>query len=291
MERASSAMMPDGKRLHLHHGPIDLIISAYGPEGEVDAAYTAAFRRFETVLEELADELSLLREEVTERRLGVNGEIARTMELAVKPYYKYRVTPMAAVAGAVAQHVLEAMTSASYLTRAYVNNGGDIAIHLTGDESFVVAAPSGKVTVKAEDHVGGIATSGWRGRSFSLGIADAVTVLAATASEADVIATLIANAVDLPYSPKIMRRPASDLAPDSDLKDRLVTVSVDALEEEEVLEALGNGVVAVQRLLRERQFEAVSLMLNSEVISLKCSPHLPDETDVAIDIAQIGYGN
>ena len=52
----------------------------------------------------------------------------------------------------------------------------------------------------------GIATSGWRGRSFSLGIADAVTVLAATAAEADAAATVIANAVDLPGHPAIDTR-------------------------------------------------------------------------------------
>ena len=66
----------------------------------------------------------------------------------------------------------------------------------------------------------GVATSGWRGRSFSLGIADAVTVLAATAAAADAAATIIANAVDLPGHPAIARRPASELEDDSDLGDR-----------------------------------------------------------------------
>ena len=63
----------------------------------------------------------------------------------------------------------------------------------------------------------GIATSGWRGRSFSLGIADAVTVLADRAAAADAAATIIANAVDLPGHPAIVRVPACELAPDSDL--------------------------------------------------------------------------
>ena len=77
--------------------------------------------------------------------------------------------------------------------------------------------------------VRGIATSGWRGRSFSLGIADAVTVLADRAAMADAAATIIANAVDLPGHPGVVRVPARDLAPDSDLGDRLVTQGVGEL--------------------------------------------------------------
>src|SRR5690606_41231750 len=71
-----------------------------------------------------------------------------------------------------------------------------------------------RIRIRAEDEVRGVATSGWRGRSFSLGIADAVTVLARTGAEADAAATLIANAVDLPGHPAIKRRPARELAPE-----------------------------------------------------------------------------
>jgi uncharacterized protein len=63
--------------------------------------------------------------------------------------------------------------------------------------------------------VRGIATSGWRGRSFSRGIADSVTVLAKTAAMADAAATVIANAVNVVH-PGIVRRPACDIRDDSD---------------------------------------------------------------------------
>ena len=235
---ATAHMLPDGKRLHLNHGPIDLIVEANGRKNEIRAAYKAATQRFETILEELVIELDFLREEVTFGGIDPPGEIARTMTRAVRPHWAHRVTPMAAVAGSVADCILNAMTSSADLRRAYVNNGGDIAIHLTNDETFEIAALSGMIAVTAEDKVRGIATSGWRGRSFSLGIADAVTVLAESASTADVVATLIANAVDLPLSSKIKRRPANELAPDSDLRDRLVTVDVSPLTKDEVLEAL-----------------------------------------------------
>jgi uncharacterized protein len=278
MERPIAALLPDGKRLHLQHGPIDLIVEANGSVEHVNAAYGAAISRFETVLEELAEELDVLRLDVTSHGLGLQGEIARTMERAVMPHWKRQVTPMAAVAGSVADHILEAMLESAPLTRAYVNNGGDIALHLSEDETFTVAAPSGEILITADDKVGGIATSGWRGRSYSLGIADAVTVLAERASYADTAATLIANAVDLPFSPKVMRQAARELSPDSDLRDRLVTVAVDELTADEVFEALGNGIVCMQALLKERQLVAVSLMLSNEVISLKCAqPVVEDE--------------
>ncbi len=283
MDTPVAALLPDGKRLHLQHGPIDLIILAEGTTAHVNSAYGAAISRFETVLEELADELDLLRQNVPQFGHGLKGDIARTMERAVMPHWKRQITPMAAVAGAVAEHVLDAMTEAAELTRAYVNNGGDIALHLAPEQSFTVGSPSGDILISSDDNVHGIATSGWRGRSYSLGIADAVTVLAEKASFADAAATLIANAVDLPFSPKIARQPASLLSPDSDLKDRLVTVAVDDLTADEIFEALGNGVVTMQSLLKERQLVAVSLMLSNEVISLKCALPVAEDEDLDED--------
>ncbi len=288
---ATVHILPDGKRLHLNHGPIDLIIEAEGAANQVQRAYAAAEDRFETVLQEIVSELSILCEEITSTGNEVQGEIARTMTRAVQPHWKRRVTPMAAVAGSVAEHILNAMTETADLKRAYVNNGGDIAIHLVGNEVFEIASPSGKISIAAEDRVRGIATSGWRGRSFSLGIADAVTVLAPTASVADVVATLIANAVDLPFSPKIRRQPANEIAPDSDLKDRLVTVGVETLTNEEILEALGNGVIGMEALLFEQPFDAVSLMLDTEVISLKCTNGIAEQDDDKFESAQAGHWN
>src|SRR5258708_38651246 len=132
---------------------------------------------------------------------------------------------MAAVAGAVAEEILGVMLREARLTRAYVNNGGDIALHLADGEHFTVGlaerpdAPGLMRTmiIHADDPARGVATSGRHGRSFSLGIADAVTVLARTASQAHAAATIMANAVDLPGHPGIPRRPPRDLQPDSDL--------------------------------------------------------------------------
>eukprot|EP01035_Chromulina_nebulosa_P003783 gene3783-5175_t len=118
-------------RLHLHHGPIDLICRAWGAPDEVEAAYAQASRAFAPVLGRLCEELKLLRTLLPAPR--PLGPVARAMHDACLPHPG--LTPMAAVAGAVADHVLAAMCAGRRLTRAFVNNGGDIALHLAPGQS------------------------------------------------------------------------------------------------------------------------------------------------------------
>jgi uncharacterized protein len=268
------ALLPDGKRLHLQDGPIDLVIEAKGREGDVRAAYEAAARRFTGLLDELCEELVELRRAADPLRCPLKGVVARRMHAAVAPFAAEEfITPMAAVAGSVAEEILGAMLAVAALDRAYVNNGGDIALHLAGDERFTIGLMDRPdrlgvmrtIDIEADDPVRGIATSGRHGRSFSLGIADAVTVLARTASQADAAATIIANAVDLPGHPAIVRCPANELQPDSDLGARLVTRDVGALGESEIDEALRAGVGRAQQLLATGLIEGAALRLLGEM--------------------------
>ena len=57
-----AAMLADGRRLHLQHGPIDLIIEAYGEGVEVATAYEQAISSFKYILSDLVGELDLLRQ-------------------------------------------------------------------------------------------------------------------------------------------------------------------------------------------------------------------------------------
>jgi len=264
------AWLAGGKRLHLNHGPIDLIIEAFGREPERRAAYEAAIARFGTILHELVAELPELRRPAgTEPRLFASPT-ANRMERAVQRYYPEFITPMAAVAGAVADEIMAVMTAAAALDKAYVNDGGDIAIHLAGEKSIAAAiAGTGhgfadRLTIRADDPVRGIATSGWRGRSFSLGIADAVTVLAADAAGADAAATMIANAVDLPGHPAIARQPANEMQPDTDLGPRLVTVGVGRLSPDEIAPALDSGAVVAETCLARGLVAGAALFLAGE---------------------------
>ena len=266
--------LSDGKRLHLQDGPIDLIVEARGREANLRAAYDAAVGRFTGLLDELCDELPALRKPADPLRSALQGTVARRMHAAVAPFAAdHFITPMAAVAGSVAEEILGAMLRAAPLSRAYVNNGGDVALHLADGEQFTVGLMDRPdrfglmrtMVIDAGDPSRGVATSGRHGRSFSLGIADAVSVLARTAAQADAAATIIANAVDLPGHPNIIRCPANELQPDSDLGARLVTRDVGPLADFEVASALDAGVEKSCALLAAGLIDAVALVLQGEV--------------------------
>jgi ApbE superfamily uncharacterized protein (UPF0280 family) len=274
---APSVQALTGDRLHLQHGPIDVVLRAWGASSAVADAYEAVTARFRTILGELVAELPELRKPMDERP-RVEGPVARRMAAACRPYRIF-VTPMAAVAGAVADELLEAMTEAAPLDKAFVNDGGDIAVHLTEGETLAIAvaadfargsipAVNGAVMLRAEDGIGGLATSGRQGRSFSLGIADSVTVLARDAASADVAATLVANAVDLPGHPTIQRSPAHALDPDSDLRDRLVTVGLGPLHPHEIAAALEAGRACAERFRASGLIRDAALTFRGETLAL-----------------------
>ncbi len=278
------ALLADGKRLHLQDGPIDLIVEADGTAADVRAAYEAAARRFTGLLDELCEELRELRAAADPLQCSLKGAVACRMHAAVAPFAAdCFITPMAAVAGSVAEEILGAMLAAAQLQRAYVNNGGDIALHLGEGERFSVGLmdrPDRQgllrtMVIGADDPARGIATSGRHGRSFSLGIADAVTVLARTASQADAAATIIANAVDLPGHPAIVRQPANELQPDSDLGARLVTRDVGELTEGEIEAALDAGDRRGRALLAAGLIEGAALRLAGETVILGARQSAP----------------
>src|SRR3954451_19235815 len=101
--------LADGRRLHLQDGPIDLIVEANGSETNVRAAYDAAARRFTGLLDTLCGELRELRKAADPENCRLQGRVARRMHAAVAPYAaEHFITPMAAVAGAVAEEILGA---------------------------------------------------------------------------------------------------------------------------------------------------------------------------------------
>jgi uncharacterized protein len=275
------ARLADG-RWHFQHGPIDLIIGADGDPAAIEGALAHAWSRFQGLLAELVDELRLLRSPVQEAA-GATGPVARRMVAACWPHREAFITPMAAVAGAVADELIGWLRADQGVVRAYVNNGGDIALHLAAGQRYRIGLYADLSRIKRrETHtldgdfqvtsgmpVRGVATSGWRGRSFSLGIADSVTVLARTAAEADAAATMIANSVDV-EDPAILRRPACELKDDTDLGDRMVTVGVGPLSAERVRQALDAGASRAGELARQGLIHAAALWLQGVVCCVGC---------------------
>ena len=263
-----SSLLADGRRLHLQHGPIDLVIEAFGSDEEVAKAYGQVRDRFSTILSQLVEELPKIQQVVKEPRWVPKGPVAVRMMDAVWPHRGSFVTPMAAVAGSVADEMAQALSHGRDLRRAYINNSGDIAIYLAPGEKLrlgiVGELDKPGIDATAEiDHaspIRGVATSGWRGRSWSFGIADAVTVVAVSAAIADVAATLIANAVNVDHQ-SIERRPASEMDDQTDLGNRLVTVSVGNLDKTTVDAALDAGHKAASGMLRDGLIVAAAILL------------------------------
>lgn len=268
-------MLPGG-RLHLQDGPIDLVIQAHGTLDGVAQAYHAAARRAATILDELCAELPSLRRPASSPAAGA---VARRMQDAVTPFAdSCFITPMAAVAGAVAEAVLEAMPLHA-LDRVTVNNGGDIALHLAPGRQIVAglaARPEGlrlfgRVRIAAEHAPRGLATSGLGGRSDTFGIADAVTILARTAAAADAAATMVANAVDLPGHAAIRRGPSTRAQ--SDLGERPVTHAVGLLTPGEIDTALDRGAAMARVLLARGLIDAAALHLRGATVLVQSSGH------------------
>jgi ApbE superfamily uncharacterized protein (UPF0280 family) len=287
----------DAQRWHFQHGPIDLVINADGDEAALASAHAAAWQRFAQVLPELVQELPQLRLAVSSSPADcpLQGPVARRMWQACKPFANDFITPMAAVAGSVAQEII-ACYQRPGIARAWVNNGGDIAMHLTPGQSLKVGLYAdiarldaaqlqdqllldGQFSVDAAMPVRGVATSGWRGRSFSMGIADSVTVLARTAAQADAAATVIANAVNVKDA-RVQRAPAASLKDDSDLGQRLVTTGVPPLAPALVLQALQAGLATARSLQNKGLIYSALLVCQQQ--ALQTSENAPSEAPQAI---------
>jgi uncharacterized protein len=272
------ARLADG-RWHYQHGPIDVLLEAEGECLACARSLEASWERFQQLLPQLVVELGELRRPAHEH-LAVQGAVAQRMMSACAPFAAARfITPMAAVAGAVADELIQSFRRMG-VRRAYINNGGDIALHLTpgeqyrvgicanlerGGSSGICERPLDSVfVIDAAMPIRGVATSGWRGRSFSLGIADSVTVVASCAAAADVAATLIANAVDCAF-PGIIRAPADQLKDDTDLGSRLVTLEVPALPSSAIAAALASGRIEAEYWRERGLITAAALFLQGSV--------------------------
>ena len=269
----SAQVLPlENGRLHLNDGPIDLVIDAEGDPRAITLAYERIVRRFNGLLRELVSELTYLRQPIGKTPHKFHGSVASRMAKAIAMHRDEFVTPMAAVAGAVADEMINQISNIPGLRKVYVNDGGDIAFHLSPHESISIglvttlrtATVDGSIRIPETAKIRGVATSGMDGRSLSFGIADAVTVLARSAAEADAAATLIANAVDID-DPAIMRAPANAIDPDSDLGDRCVTISRGHLSKEKIDLALKSGVSRAQKMVNNGSIEAALLACDGQI--------------------------
>ena len=292
-----AALIGRRQRLHIQHGPIDLVIDADGPGRQ--ALFECAVGAALPVLSTLVDELDRLRAPFIAGRC-FTGPVARRMQSVCRITGNRFVTPMAAVAGSVADHVLAAMLddeAARDCTRISVNNGGDVAFWTAPGATTraqIAGLPTGTLTLTGPTRWRGMASSGWGGRSHSLGIADSVTVLAESAALADIAATLIANDIDLLGHPMITRQPAVELDAASDLAGMMVTTGVPWLEDDEIAAALATGRSTATALMQQDDIAGAVMVLQGRVESVGLATDLlavhPDSGDRTDDIRSDKFG-
>jgi ApbE superfamily uncharacterized protein (UPF0280 family) len=261
------------------YGPMTLTISAWA-EGEsrpVMAARAAATGL--ELLEALGESQALLKTPV--RKLIQIHSCPELIQDAARACREVspELTGLAAVAGLVADRVLIKAASLG-ADRVIVNNGGDIALKASNGQPVRVGMktyPEGEVThfleITSNDSIGGVATSGWTGRSFSPGVADVVTVWAGDCSTADAAATWIAARTTLP-TPKIHRVPAKAIDPETDIPLLQVTRGVDPLSREEKREALQAGLSVAAGLLGRGVIQGAWLSVQGEVEWIGLTPGL-----------------
>ncbi len=245
----------DDRTVLVDYGPMHMYIQATDRgRPRLDLAVEGG-RMAAGVLEDQARFLSLLKKKAGEIEAKADlPAVVAGMVVAAQKMEAADLTPMAAVAGAASDAVADYCIEKGG-TKIIVDNGGDVALRLKGDETARVGIkteidaqrPTYVLNIPAGAGIGGVATSGLGGRSFTKGIASAVTVLAETAALADAAASVIANATYV-EDPAVERYLPETVYPDTDIAGEWVTGAVGELSEGKIDEALTRGLEAAQRL-------------------------------------------
>jgi len=240
--------LPNGAVL-VDYGPMRMFITAFeNGRPLIDLAQEGG-RMAIKVLEDLARFLSVIKKKAQELEVSeMFPDVVRRMIDATKKMGEPDLTALAAVAGAASDVVADFMIRQGG-TKIIVDNGGDIAIRLKEGEVARVAVktevyaaqPTYIITIDFTMGIGGVATSGLGGRSFTKGIASAATVLSESACLSDAAATVIGNFTNV-EDPKILRSLAESIYPDIDIAGEWVTTKVGKLSPEKIDEALKNGL-------------------------------------------------
>lgn len=225
-----------------------LTIRAYDRDGpQTDLSRQAALQGIR-YLERIAQNWSRLRSPAREIDWRGDDGLVQSMIDSVKGIGDADLTPMAAVAGTLADGVADWLVEQG-MTRILVDNGGDLAIRLAPGETVSVGVrtdirdPEITHILRLNDRSPewGVTTSGLGGRSFTRGIASGVTAVALRASDADAAATAIANACWI-ADPAIRQVPAHTLDPGTDIPDLPVTIQVGKLSERALARAVANAL-------------------------------------------------
>ena len=248
----------DDESVLVECGPMRLIIRAWNKtQPQLSLARRAAEESI-SYLERIARCRSLLSRPWPRIKDLCDDELAQRMVTSVKTIGDGDLTPMAAVAGTIADAAADWLFEQG-LTKVIVDNGGDIAIRLArGERATVGVRPnvgsrfiSHVISLDSNRSAWGVTTSGMGGRSFTRGIASAVTVLADNASVADAAATAVANSCFV-EDKGVLQLAAEKIDPNSDLTGTLITTEVGPLSEEKRRRAIESAQEKTEYLVQKK---------------------------------------
>ena len=257
----------------VNYGPMHMLISAFeNGKSLVNLAEEGAHLAIQ-VLEDLAKFLPVIRRKSLELEVEeAFPDVIRRMIEATRKMQETDLTPLAAVAGTASDVVADFMFSKG-ATKIIVDNGGDIAIRLREGEVARVGIkteidaqqPAYLISIDSTMGIGGVATSGLGGRSFTKGIASAATVLSETASLSDAAATVIGNFTNI-EDPSITRSLAEKIYPDTDIAGGWVTIKVGKLSQEKIEEALNSGLSKAYSIYQKEFINGALIALQGKAV-------------------------
>jgi ApbE superfamily uncharacterized protein (UPF0280 family) len=275
MPYEQSIALVDEQTVLAECGPMRLAIRAWeNGKAQIQICQQAAEQSF-SYLEGVANHRAVLSGLAGKIHSLPQNELARRMIESVRAVGDPDLTPMAAVAGTIADYVADWLFDRG-LTKVVVDNGGDISIRLAANETVAVGIrpniTSGDIShvinLNGHQPSWGVTTSGLGGRSFTRGIASAVTVVAENASIADAAATAIANACFVADS-RIIQIPAEQIDPNTDLKGVSITVEVGKLSREKVVEAVQLARAKADRLCQQKLIDGALIALENVMVMTK----------------------
>jgi len=255
------------------YGPMHMFISAFENKKPLIKLAEEGAHFAMKVLEDLAKFLSVIKKKSKELEIEETfPDVVRRMIEATKKMGETDLTPLAAVAGTTADMVADFMFSRGG-TKIIVDNGGDVAIRLREGEVARVGIkteidakqPTYLISIDPSMKIGGVATSGLGGRSFTKGIASAATVLSEAASFSDAAATVIGNFTNI-EDQEVSRSLAEKIYPDTDIAGEWVTVKVGRLCEEKIEKALTNGLSKANSICEKGLIKGVFIALQGKAV-------------------------
>lgn len=250
--------------MFLEIGPASLVVIGEKDGKPLEFEKERLVRRVNSILSDIREFLPVLKQKAYKiKNTKHMPYVPRKMVEAVKAIDEASLTPMAAVAGSLADALKEFLKNEG-LDFVSVNNGGDISIFnkkgrgLKIDIGDIHTGESSPYILNVEQLTNyGLATSGFGGRSFTLGLADSVTVIASTAAVADAAATFICNCTNT-ESEQVVRQKALDVDPSTDIPDDNVTISIGQLNYIDILNSLDNGLgIAANKIKLKHIYDAV----------------------------------